>query len=295
MRFEFPDVADFPENTEPRNEDDFEGDIEEVREYVSDWGKFGCYENGILSQQLTRVRQAQRMWEQNGPSHMPIIAKEIDTSPLRAYLKDEIEAVQNMRPSGDLKSIDRTKRVPIDDIVTGFLKTYKILDEIREYRDVRVSNVNLQVSKPGDRHHYQQFADCKTTTALQNLHLDPKPGVMKVLIYLNEVGRKNGPFQYIKSDHWDYDERIYAWGNSVGNYLHTPIHRRVANAFPRRYRANAIVGRLIPDDSPLSDFFLENLTTYTSETVMAFDPCFNFHRGGLCEEGERTNLQVVLK
>ena len=92
-------------------------------------------------------------------------------------------------------------------------------------------------------------------------------------------------------------ERIFAWGTSVGNYCHNPEHRIVANAFPKRYRKNSIIGRLIPDGSELSDFLLAETTEYLSDTatVMIFDPTFGFHRGGICKSGTRINLQVIMK
>jgi len=114
------------------------------------------------------------------------------------------------------------------------------------------------------------------------------------------VGMEDGPFSYVKgSNNWKYDEieRIFAWGNSVGNYCHTPKHRRVANALPKRFRKNAIVGRLFPDGSEMANLFTKRLTKYVSEDAncMVFDPTFGFNRGGDPLSGMRINLQVVIK
>lgn len=187
--------------------------------------------------------------------------------------------------------------------VHNLLERIGALDAATKYRggdSVVVRAVTLHVSKPGDQHHSQQFKDCEETTSLLNLHLDPKPGILKAMIYLSDVGPEDGPFSYIEGSHkWGYDEmdRIFAWGNSVGNYCHTPTHRIVANAFPKRFRGNAIIGRLIPDFSKLSDELTKALVPYHSDTAncMVFDPSFGFHRGGQCESGTRVNLQVVLR
>jgi len=182
-------------------------------------------------------------------------------------------------------------------LIHEFLHSTDLLGAFRNHIKIRAIVVHL--SRPGDIHHNQTFADIDYKTKLLNLHCDPKPGVIKALIYLDEVNEQNGPFQaVIGSNKWVRDEieQIFAWGNSIGNYCHTPAHREVACAFPRRFRKNAIMGKLIPDESRMSNFLLENLTSFTTDmaNVIFFDPNFLLHRGGLVDEGERINLQVIM-
>lgn len=291
-RFEYPDVADFPENVEPVNRGrcDERHLTECVRAFLAQTTTIDP--EPILSEQFRRIGTARRMYEGMDRKPFGIETWHQDTANLRHYFRRDIEAVRESVPSGDVKAVDRART----------RKDAEALSVVQTFLDVpwTVKSVAIQVSQPGDRHHYQQFADCETTTKLLNLHQDPKPGIVKAIIYLSEVTEDDGPFQYIEGSHrWEYDdiERIYAWGNSVGNYCHTPKHRKAANAFPARYRRNAIVGRLIPDGTELSDFLLDSLATYTSDkaNVMVFDPCFGFHRGGQCRSGERVNLQVVMQ
>ena len=219
-----------------------------------------------------------------------IITWKAPVNRLQAFFAEDIKRTKEIVPPDDIKSIDRatTRKDP------------SALKIVSDFLGVQAKSVTVHVSNPGDKHHRQQFADCKAVTRLLNLHVDPKPGIVKAIIYLSDVTLEDGPFQFIRrSNEWkvDHIQRIFAWGNSVGNYLHTPEHRRVANAFPSRFRRNAIIGRLIADDSRLGNYLLEKLTTYTSDkaNVMIFDPCYNFHRGGQCRSGQRINLQVVLQ
>lgn len=307
MNFDFPDIADFPENTAPRNE----GYVnvrcqEDIEDVIQSAVKFNPdIDVRILKEQVGRIVSAWGAYtktQTNWSSQLAvegILSCRHDVSDLRDFFSADGERLR--ASDGVRKSIKEVDRVltrndePALDIVTEFLEDTGLLVEAMDYRDVTVRSVTVHLASPGDRHHYQTFADCETVTKLLNLHVDPKPGVVKAIIYL-EID--DGPFQFIKgSNRWNYDEiqRIFAWGNSVGNYCHTPEHRAVANAFPSRYRRNAIVGRLIPDGTALSDLLLDSLTTYESDNVMLFDPCFGLHRGGLCETGTRLNLQVVMK
>lgn len=286
MKFDFPDVADFPENIEARNDDD----CSELHllECVTD---FLGWHPSILTHQLNRIAEARAMYSRMQREPQGIYSLKADTARLQRAFAADIDKVTEIVPGNHVKAIDRAK----------VRKDAEAIELVQNFLNVpwRVKDLTIHVSKPGDKHHYQQFRDCETVTKLLNLHVDPKPGIMKAIIYLSDVGEDDGPFQAIESKDWEYDElqRIYAWGNSVGNYCHTREHRRVANAFPSRYRRNAIIGRLISDESELSDWFLSNLVTYTSDiaNVIVFDPCFNFHRGGICKAGTRVNLQVRLQ
>tara|TARA_R110000751_G_scaffold10671_6_gene38668 strand:- start:3912 stop:4907 length:996 start_codon:yes stop_codon:yes gene_type:complete len=331
MNFEFPDIADFPENVEDRFPDDsladhlfqkgsnnFKLDLRELGYLCSDTMGLDKHENQIFEKQLKRILGSYRAWatpyrarddiesdkcfediDEDG-----IYSVKRDTSKLASHLHGRIKKLLTSGTRANLKELDRS--INCNDaltmaMVSDFLGPY--MGAATKYRggdDLKVRSVVLHVSMPEDQHHYQTFKDCKTAPKLLNLHVDPKPGVMKAMIYLSEVGLESGPFSYIRgSKNWDYDdiERIFAWGNSVGNYCHTPTHRRVANSLPTRFRKNAIIGRLVQDDTELSDFLLSQITQYTSQeaSVMIFDPSYGFHRGGLCDSGTRVNLQVVIK
>lgn len=278
-KFEFPDPVDFPE----------------FGEYDGTFPLEGAH---ILKEMQGRVDRARQGYDRYPNRGMPIHARRANTDGLKAQFSEVIERVKNKEPAGDIKSVDRSEVITAEwakNAIRVFLYNCGLWDTLKAYANVDVSSVAVQYSTPNDKHHYQQFRDCKTATKLLNLHLDPKPGVVKSIIYLDI---EDGPFQAIPESYeweWDEEERIYAWGNSVGNYLHTPLHRQVVASLPKEKRKNAIVGRLIPDGSELSDFLLSKLVSYTDDNVMLFDPCFTLHRGGLCQSGTRTNLQVVFR
>jgi hypothetical protein len=334
MNFEFPDVADFPENEAPAFPDDvdvshlfkddffFRDDMNELRALIDTTMSPGKEAGQIISKQFNRIKKAAGAYHsfkliksrndlRDSPAHSyletdGIYATKADVSGLVKFYASQIERLKHAAPKEGLAVYDRAI---IENTPTSVREVHKFMDGLgllqaaTKYRggaDMRVATVTLHVSKPGDRHHSQQFQDCEAMTSLLNLHMDPKPGILKSIIYLNEVTPENGPFKFVPgSPNWKCDEieRIFAWGNSTSNYCHTPTHREAANAFPKRFRRNAIVGRLIPDGSKLSDKLRKMEVPYHSSAanVMLFSPTFGLHRGGQCEDGMRVNLQVVLK
>jgi hypothetical protein len=324
MYFNFPDVADFPDNHEPRFPDGLDysfptvpdagvfGDsLKSLNSLVSEVMEFGEEELVIQAEQTGRIWKAAQLYY-NLPyrnddtllGQRGLIADYVRGDNLMGIFKDDIEELLAQEPyEPKIDQIDHAKLRKDDEAKQAVAEHLGVmLDDAQRYagHEVGVDSVTVHVSRPTDRHHYQQFRDCETTTKLLNLHFDPKPGVLKALIYLNWVDKDNGPFQTIPDSwNWEYDDiqRIFAWGNSIGNYCHTPAHRRVANSYPKRFRGNAVFGRLIPDETTLSRLLVEGLVTWTSEVAntFVFDPVFLAHRGGQCKTGTRVNLQVRLR
>ena len=102
-----------------------------------------------------------------------------------------------------------------------------------------------------------------------------------------------------KSNRWYHPEfeRIIACGNSVGNYLSSPDHRKAMSIFPDVMTKNVIMGKYFQDGSDNSNILLNNMHKYTSSEAdcILFDPSQTIHRGGLCDEGERVNLQIIMR
>ena len=334
MNFEFPDVADFPENEAPtfpeeidtghlfRDQYKFKDDTRELTTLMIEVMGFNKDQTNIQTKQFRRIVAAARSYFnlkvvkrrhdlRSSTAYERLMedgihAVKIDTSELVEMFKERAWELGKKPRATGLTDYDRAQ---IDNspatlkAIHRLLDSHGLLEAGTRYRggnDLSVRSATLHVAKPGDRHHYQQFRDCETSTKLLNLHFDPKPGIMKAIIYLGEVKAHDGPFCWIKGSHrWNYKEmeRVFAWGNSVGNYCHTPNHRIVANAFPKRFRGNAIVGRLIPDGTKLSKQLLTMLHQYlsTEANVMIFDPTFGLHCGGNPTSGTRINLQVVMK
>jgi hypothetical protein len=334
MNFDFPDVADFPENMAQKfpehikmdhlfiDQYQFKSDTRELATIITKTMGLNEDHQRILRKQINRIVGAARSYYgykaakrrddlRGGIAYEKLMeygvhAVKIDTSELVGMFEKRARDLEKRKRAVGLTDYDRAQ---IDNspatlkAIHRLLDSHGLLEAGTRYRggnDLSVRSATLHVAKPGDRHHYQQFRDCEASTKLLNLHFDPKPGIMKAIIYLGEVKANDGPFCFIKGSHmWQYGEmeRIFAWGNSVGNYCHTPDHRIVANAFPKRLRGNAIVGRLIQDDTRLSKQLRRMLHPYLSAeaNVMMFDPTFGLHQGGNPTSGMRVNLQVVMK
>ena len=189
-------------------------------------------------------------------------------------------------------------------LVNKLFELYGVFETVSKYNrsksNLKLDTVALHVARPNDTHHYQTLADLKTNPKTISFHMDPKFNVMKAILYLSNVKLENGPFTTIpKSNRWYHPEfeRIIACGNSVGNYLSSPDHRIAMSIFPDKMTRNVIMGRYFEDGSDNSNILLNNMHKYTSEEAdcILFDPAQTIHRGGLCDEGDRVNLQIIMR
>ena len=189
-------------------------------------------------------------------------------------------------------------------LVNKLFKLHGVFDTVSKYNrnktNLKLDTVALHVARPNDTHHYQTLSDVPGSPKTISFHMDPKFNVMKAILYLSNVSYSNGPFTTIpKSNRWYHPEfeRIIACGNSVGNYLSSPDHRKVMSIFPDVMTGNVIMGKYFKNGSDNSNILLNNLHKYTSEEAdcILFDPAQTIHRGGLCDEGERINLQIIMR
>jgi hypothetical protein len=323
--FEFPDIADHPQIDVPVNPlldfpritrvEDIPAKLTQLSTWMNGWASFSRAEWEVAHAMLKRVgasSEAYLQYKKNFPRRGPlasqgILTARLDTSGLAQALKTEIFNLRKKRVKDPLPlpEIDRVADVAHPEakaMVSSLLDRGGFRGDLKNYmgHDPDIVSVKLQVSRPSDLHHYQTFRDLPYSSGLLNLHMDPKPGVMKAIVYLSDVGEYEGPFQFIPgSGTWEVDEieRCFAWGVSTGNYLSSRSARRVGCALPPPYRRTAIVGKVLRESQGKYQFLRRNLRSFDSRTasVMVFDPCVNFHRGGLVQEGERINLQVVMK
>lgn len=231
---------------------------------------------------------------------------------VRTLLSKDIQKLQKQPDTkpGNVHSYDRIIRYKklnspkLFDLVTKIMKQQGGLPALRKYnrnkKNIEVVGVGLHISRPTDQHHLSTLEDMPTTSKLISLHSDPKYNLMKAIVYLNEVDLHNGPFSTIPtSNRWYHDpfEKAIANGNSTGNYLNSPAHRKVLRIFPEVMRKNTIFGRYILDGTRTSDMLLEKIHPFTSDEAdcIIFDPANTMHRGGLCETGERINLQILMR
>ncbi|TWT38824.1 hypothetical protein [Blastopirellula retiformator] len=240
-----------------------------------------------------------------------VYASQVNTSEIQAHLQasiDELIAQQPPELCDPSQGYDRSRMIFPEEDAVLFEELHKafrpggLLPAATKYHrvpDLDFKHACLHICAPTDTHYTQTLQDCQTTSRLVGLHYDPKP-VMKIILYLNDVTPDAGPFSFLPTSHrWRFSEleMVIAKGNSTGNYLNTPEHRRVALSFPQILRKNAILGRMVPDGSALSEKLLQAEKHYTSDfaNCMLFDAGHGFHRGGICKSGLRVNLQIALK
>ena len=189
-------------------------------------------------------------------------------------------------------------------LVNKLFKMYGVFNAVSKYNrskaNLKLDTVALHVARPSDSHHYQTLSDVPGSPKTLSFHMDPKFNVMKAILYLDEVIETNGPFTTVpKSNRWYHPEfeRIIACGNSVGNYLSSPDHRKAMSIFPDVMTKNVIMGKYFKDGSACSDILIKQQHKYLSKEAdcILFDPAQTIHRGGLCDKGERINLQIIMR
>lgn len=308
----------------------FESHLGSLQSQMLGLGCFNASETAILQTQIKNIRgmgvsyikhkvQRQATLRDDLPTSAAyeslvvngVYACQVDTQRIRQHLQaaiDELLAQEPPKLCDPSQGYDRSRMIfPQDDAtlfaeLTTAFRADGLLQAATKYHrvpDLEFKHVCLHICAPTDTHYTQTLQDCMTTSQLVGLHFDPKP-VMKTILYLNDVTLDTGPFSFLPTSHrWRFNEleMVVAKGNSTGNYLNSPEHRRVALAFPMIARKNAILGRMVPDRSLLSQKLLRAEKAYTSDfaNCMLFDAGHGFHRGGICKTGLRINLQIALK
>ncbi len=285
----------------------------------------------ILSEQIQRVKNASKTYidsckhqvdrtdvpgsdlyerlDFEGSAPFKIDAKRIQA--IRDVVESDIEGVLSQTDhTAQPHSYDRfrlytrTENLRLFELVDMTLRERGVLQAASKYNrrdtDLAIHSIALHIATPMDTHHYQTLSDLPTVSKLISLHMDPKFNLVKVMLYLSQVTLDSGPFTVVPgSNRWFHDplERVVACGNSTGNYLSSPAHRKVLLMFPRILRKNVILGRYILDGTPTSNMLLRKLHEYTSDEAdcIVFDPTMTLHRGGLCKARNRINLQVLLR
>lgn len=249
-------------------------------------------------------------FDANGCAGFKINPEEM--SKLRSSVSSEIYSLQNQpdRKTSPTKfdSYDRMKILHEQHqtyvLINKLFKIYGVFDTVSKYNrskvNLKLDTVALHVARPNDSHHYQTLSDVPGSPKTISFHMDPKFNVMKAILYLDEVTETNGPFTTVpKSNRWYHPEfeRLIACGNSVGNYLSSPDHRTAMSIFPDVMTKNVIMGKYFKDGSDNSNILLNNMHKYTSSEAdcILFDPAQTIHRGGLCDKGERVNLQIIMR
>lgn len=317
MNLVLPDLAQFPDyKYEPRNDVPLD-DVTRERMLSSLEDKnFAAFvdglplENNEWTKRLYGHFNFYTQWQRPDYSvkelHDGLWLLNADVQGLLPLLQQDIDKLTSMPDSKPPPGrMDRGCQAPyMIPHVTKIFEDLNILNVASAYnrRQMQVANVFLHISHPTDNHWKQFFYDAETTPKYTNTHVDPKEDVIKAMIYLNEVGIKNGPFKYtVGSNRANFDplQNIFGRAISTGSYCYTPEARRSVFRLPAELRVSHNFGRcILPHQYPIwYDYLEECLRPITSKeaNIMVFDPGGGIHQGALTEEGSRLALQVLMK
>lgn len=166
-------------------------------------------------------------------------------------------------------------------------------------RTLDVRYLKLQINRASDNWWRNQFADLGLADPPTiSMHVDHL-WTTKAILYLSEVGERNGPFCYcLGSNHlrigW-LEGAARRANNRVDLSSCAPDRRRLFHALPRPLRCKAKFGNDLESDHPELARLLASERRFTSADgdLILFDDR-GIHRGGLIEEGERCMLQIRL-
>ena len=182
-------------------------------------------------------------------------------------------------------------------VLDKIFKTHGILDAASMYFNYSMvlDGVTLHVCKENDKHWQMTMAD-QSPTQYENLHFDPKNGMLKCIFYLDDVTEDTGPFSYIEGSHaWDDTpfNRVCAKGISVSNYMQNDDERYNFLELPRNMQKCANIGAFLQKD--VNELFTQEKRYVSADgNLMFFDPG-GLHRGGIVKNGKRINLQIMFR
>lgn len=232
-----------------------------------------------------------------------------DIANLKTLFEPHIETVFNAESRNTFYAYDRsmsfkseTKECQAVNKLFSQLYLNAAAGQFFGLRNMSVKNVVLHVAKHDDVHFNQVLGDLKYKPKTQAMHFDPKAGVMKAIVYLNDVDRESGPFMCIPESHrWlmSDTQRISAKANCTYNYMDTEEKRIKFRALPEANQYTSIFGSVCADEDPVSQFLLEKEIAFLSEysNIILFPASCVVHRGGMPTNPNkyRINLQVSIK
>lgn len=167
-------------------------------------------------------------------------------------------------------------------------------------RPVTVAHLIPQLNTPETDFWTGQFGDVgEPDPACNYCHVDTAWGIIKMIVYVGEVGETNGPFSYVRGSQRARDGfwgRLVRKANDHAGLSSTrPAARRLFAALPARLQRKAAFGPDLRDDHPLAPVLLAAEARFTTDQADAilFDPD-GVHRGGMVQAGERRVVGVLL-
>ncbi len=242
---------------------------------------------------------------------------------LRCLAERELSNLRANVDSGRLKREDLsissgTTQNAIRKALNREFKATGVFDLLGSYtgRQMLVTGVALELSVPQSGWWQNVIEGLSRPPSTLYAHLDESVKHPKAIIYLSDVGEKNGPTScypgiYEALQLTPLQELIGRVVGNVGNSAESPLkdayakkyHQVMSSELFRRHfmrlppslRFNSHFGWDVIPDGELEALLLksERKMIGPAGTFIAFDGGKLLHRGGLMEEGERVALQVV--
>ncbi|MGV9009387.1 hypothetical protein [Brevundimonas sp.] len=168
-------------------------------------------------------------------------------------------------------------------------------------RPAQLIDVNPQINDVSDSFWRDIFPDISADQlpATAYCHRDASGGDLKAIIYLSDVGERNGPFSYVLGSNRmrisRLDDLICEANDSNGLGATEPKARKKFAALPARLRQKGAFGNDLTPDSPISADINAGLWAIQAPkgSIVLFDTK-GIHRGGMVVEGERRVITCVI-
>jgi hypothetical protein len=167
-------------------------------------------------------------------------------------------------------------------------------------RRVGLAHLIAQLNTPRTDFWTGQFTDVGVPDPRCNyLHVDTAFGILKGLVYVNEVGPQTGPFSFVVGSQRRRRGRIEGLIRRANDYAGlsstAPNGRRSFMALPIALQCKCAFGPDLQDGHPEAGVLLAEERVFTSDLgdVVIFDP-EGVHRGGMVKAGARRALSIHL-
>lgn len=194
--------------------------------------------------------------------------------------------------------------------ILDFIAKNDIIEMVSEYKgtDMELRYIGWDYS-----HHRQTWfknvIGAEESSATNYYHMDAEPDMVKMMVYLTDVGESDGPFRYVRGSH-RLKRSLFSFG------LHLGVDRRVnplikgpsghfnqnlfrngrslLMQFPACFIGSTHFGDHLIEGSDLSRYLLENTITFTRSagSCIVFDGFLGVHAGGNPLSGERLAVQI---
>lgn len=198
--------------------------------------------------------------------------------------------------------LSRTEDPEVFKVIESIFNNSGIFSLVKEHagRDVSLIDVTPQINDETDNFWQKIFDDQQTNIpSTSYIHRDASGGDIKIIIYLSDVDKTNGPFSYIVGSHKfksSFFSELIAETNDTNGFTSTNIdNRKKFFSLPHPLKRKCTIGNDIDNLHDLSSALLSSEWPILGKqgSMVIFNPK-GLHRGGLLQGGSRKVITCVL-